>query len=73
MERWLTPATAAELVEVDVRTIYKAIASGALRSRRTGRGGKGATRIPESALAEWREQRWSVQPARPRRRRGASL
>ena len=42
----------AELLDVSVATVYRAIESGRLRALRIGTG-RGAVRVPESALAEY--------------------
>jgi excisionase family DNA binding protein len=47
-----TPAEAAALLRVDPSTVYRAIASGALKARRIGRG-RGRLLIPGSALIEF--------------------
>ncbi|GAA1347830.1 helix-turn-helix domain-containing protein [Saccharothrix algeriensis] len=42
----------AEMLDVSVATIYRAIESGALRALKVGTG-KGALRIPEDAIADY--------------------
>jgi excisionase family DNA binding protein len=52
--RMLRVKTVAEMFDVSVSTIYRAIARGLLEAVRVGTG-KGAIRIPESALAAFRQ------------------
>ncbi len=42
----------AELLDVSVATVYRAVESGSLRALRVGTG-KGAVRVPGSALTEY--------------------
>lgn len=52
--RMLRVKTVAAMFDVSVSTIYRAITSGKLDAKRIGTG-KGAIRIPESALATFNE------------------
>lgn len=50
--RMLRVKAVAQLLDVSVATVYRAIESGELRALKIGTG-KGALRIPEAAVAEY--------------------